>query len=173
MKRTFAGAVLVFVLAGLSPGPAAAPPAPSGGATHHACLEEERQAIERGQGFGMALVADRNGFPGPRHVLDMKDDLQLSAEQVREVERLFEKMHARAVSLGNELLMKEAELDRLFGDEVPEEAAVRRHLAEMGALRAELRWVHLSAHLEARGLLSPAQRHAYHAARYGATGHTH
>ena len=173
MKRIFEGAVLLFLLAGLLQGSAASPPTQAGQASHHACLEEERQAIERGQGFGMALVADRNGYPGPRHILDMKDELELSAEQVRNVERLFEKMHTRALALGKELLAKEGELDRLFADGVSDEAPVRRLLAEIAALRAELRWVHISAHLEARGVLTSEQRHAYHAARYGPAGHAH
>jgi len=174
MKPMLVGAALSLLLAVPLTGPLAAPPAQAGGlAAHHACLEEERQAIERGQGFGMALVADRNGFPGPRHILDMKDELELSADQVRDVQQLFDKMHSRAVELGNELLAKEAELDRLFAQSVSGEASVRHLLTESALLRAELRWVHIFAHLEARDLLTPEQRHAYHAARYGSAGHVH
>ncbi|MGH9805066.1 MAG: hypothetical protein ACRD4D_07825, partial [Candidatus Acidiferrales bacterium] len=65
------------------------------------------------------------------------------------------------------------ELDQLLGDGGSHEAAIRRSLADIAALRAEMRWVHISAHLEARELLSPEQRHAYHAARYGSAGHAH
>jgi len=173
MKQMLVGVVSSLLLAVPLYTALAAPPAQAGQAAHHACLEEERQAIERGQGFGMGLVADRNGFPGPRHILDMKDELKLSAAQVRDVEQLFDKMHSRAVELGNELLAREAELDRLFAQGVSEEAAVRRLLTESALLRAELRWVHINAHLEARELLSPEQRHAYHAARYASGEHQH
>ena len=49
-------------------------------ASHHACHEQERAALERGEGFGMALAADRNGYPGPRHVLELKAELKLTPE---------------------------------------------------------------------------------------------
>ena len=173
MKPLLIGAALSLLLAAPLTGPLAAPPAPAGQAAHHACFEEERQAIERGQGFGMALVADRNGFPGPRHILDMKDELNLSAGQVRDVQQLFDKMHSRAVELGNELLAKETELDRLFAQGVSGEASVLHLLTESALLRAELRWVHIFAHLEARDLLTPEQRRGYHAARYASGEHKH
>lgn len=173
MKPMLVGVVSSLLLAVPVHSPLAAPPAQAAQAAHHACLEEERQAIERGQGFGMALVADRNGFPGPRHILDMKDELKLSADQVRDVQQLFDKMHNRAVELGNELLAKEAELDRLFAQGVSGEASVRHLLTESALLRAELRWVHIFAHLEARDLLTPEQRRAYHAARYASGEHKH
>ncbi|HEV8385427.1 MAG TPA: hypothetical protein VGQ11_11205, partial [Candidatus Acidoferrales bacterium] len=51
--------------------------APQVVADHHAFLQAEREAIERGEGFGMALAADKNGYPGPKHVLDMKKELKL------------------------------------------------------------------------------------------------
>ncbi len=48
---------------------------------HHACLDQERAALGRGEGFGMALAADHNSYPGPRHVLDLRNELKLSPAQ--------------------------------------------------------------------------------------------
>jgi len=173
MRKVLEGTVLLCLMAGLVQGPAATPSAQADETSHHACLAEEREALERGQGFGMALVADRNGYPGPRHLLDLKQRLHLSADQEQEMQELFGRMQTRAVAVGKELLGKETELDRLFAGGEPEEANVRRLLSESAALRAELRWVHLSAHLEARRLLTPEQRAHYHALRYQSAQHAH
>lgn len=137
-------------------------------ATPMACLEEERQALERGQGFGMALVADRHGFPGPRHILELKTELGLTPEQEAQVRQLFDRMQTQAVAAGKKILDKEVELESLFVSGNPEEAAVRRLLAEIASRRADLRWVHLSAHLAAHELLTPEQLHQYHLHRHSA-----
>lgn len=142
-------------------------------AAHHLFLEQEREALEQGQGFGMALAADRQGYPGPKHILELRQELELTPAQEQQVRALFERMHARAVAEGKSVLAKEAELERAFASGAPDEAALRSLLADIATARAELRWIHLSAHLEARGLLTPAQRARYQALRYGSGSHTH
>lgn len=136
-------------------------------ATHHACLDQERQAIERGEGFGMALPADRNGFPGPKHILELREPLELTTAQEEQVRRLFDRMHAQALAVGRKLLEKEVELEQLFTSGTVGPAAVQRLLEEGAALRAELRWVHLGTHLDAHSLLTPEQRARYQALRHG------
>lgn len=129
-------------------------------AAHHAFLEQERIAIARGEGFGMARVADRNGYPGPKHVLELKAELKLTPEQQSAIEGLFARMHEQALSHGKEVLQAEARLDQMFAEGRPE-AELREQVERIAALRARLRWVHLSAHLAARGLLTPGQLVAY------------
>ena len=173
MKTT----AIVFggILLALAVGVGAAQHAPSSAvpASHHACLDEERQAIEKGEGFGMALAADRNGYPGPKHILELKTELALTPEQEKEVQALFYEMHAEALAVGKKLLDKEAALERLFASGAAEAAEVRQRLDEIAALRAALRWVHLSAHLRARELLTPEQRARYHTLRHAAPAHHH
>lgn len=140
-------------------------------AAHHAVLDQEREALEQGQGFGMALVADRNGYPGPKHILELQQELELTPAQVQQVRSLFESMHTRAVTAGHDVLAKEAKLEKIFASGTPDEPSVRRLLADVAAVRAELRWIHLSAHLEARAVLTPAQRARYLALRYGSHSH--
>jgi len=164
--RTVAGALCIIALA-------LAVPMRSQEAAHHACLEQERAALERGEGFGMALVADRNGYPGPRHILDLKDELQLSSAQTEKVQALFERMRASALAAVARLFEKEAELERLFAAGGVSNEAARRKVEEVAAARAELRWVHLSAHLEAFALLSPEQRARYQHLRHGGSEHAH
>ncbi len=145
--------------------------AASAQAAHHAFLEQEREALEQGQGFGMALVADRHGYPGPKHILELQQELELNPAQEEQVRSLFERMHTRALTAGHDVLAKEAELEKLFASGTPDEPGVRRLLAEVSAARAELRWIHLSAHLAARDLLTPGQRARYLALRYGSHSH--
>src|SRR5205807_3645196 len=71
-------------------------------AAHHSFLDQERAAIERGEGFGMAMVADRNGYPGPKHVLELTAELQLTPEQQTAMEKLFAQMKAQALARGKE-----------------------------------------------------------------------
>ncbi|MDP2956413.1 MAG: hypothetical protein Q8N53_08320 [Longimicrobiales bacterium] len=41
--------------------------------------------------MGMARPAELNGFPGPRHVLDLADLLALAPDQRSEVQGIFER----------------------------------------------------------------------------------
>lgn len=127
---------------------------------HHEFLAAEREAIERGEGFGMAMVADQNGYPGPKHVLELKTELQLTADQQAGMEKLYAQMKERARSKGRELLEAEGRLGQMFAAERPE-AELREQAFRAATLRAELRWVHLTAHLDARKLLSPEQLAKY------------
>ncbi len=135
-------------------------------AGHHACLEQERAAFERGEGFGMALAADRNGYPGPRHVLELKAELKLTPEQQAAMEKLFAQMKQQALARGQEVRVAEERLDAMFAENRPV-AELREQAYRVATLRAELRWVHLSAHVAARKLLAPEQVAAYQQIRHG------
>jgi Spy/CpxP family protein refolding chaperone len=56
-----------------------------------ACLDEFDAVVADGRGFGMAFAADQNGYPGPMHVLELKDRLALSAEQEARVRALMQR----------------------------------------------------------------------------------
>src|SRR5262249_5707407 len=56
-----------------------------------ACLDEFDAVVGDGRGFGMAFAADQHGYPGPVHVLELKDRLALTPEQETRVRAL---MHA-------------------------------------------------------------------------------
>lgn len=60
--------------------------------------DQTRQRLA-GEGMGMALPAELHGFPCPKHVLDLADDMGLSAEQRRLVEASLDAMHRKAVEL--------------------------------------------------------------------------
>src|SRR5437899_11265988 len=79
---------------------------------HHSFLDRERAAIERGEGFGMAMVADRNGYPGPKHVLELTAELEPTPERQTAMEQRLEQMNAQATPCGCGLSPSEHELPR-------------------------------------------------------------
>jgi Spy/CpxP family protein refolding chaperone len=123
---------------------------------HHSCLDEELASLERGEGFGMGMAADRNGYPGPRHVIDLAADLRLTAEQRAAMEKLFAGMHEKALARGKEFFEAQARLEQMFRDGRPE-ADLREQAFRVDSIHAELRWIHLSAHLAAQKILTPQQ----------------
>lgn len=60
--------------------------------------------------MGLALAAELNGYPGPSHVLELADELDLSSDQRGQVQRLFDSMKAEAVPLGSKLIEQESDL---------------------------------------------------------------
>jgi len=132
---------------------------------HHSCLDEESASIERGEGFGMGMTADRAGYPGPRHVLDMAADLKLSSEQRAAMEKIFAAMHDKAIARGKELFESEARLEQMFRDGRPE-ADLREQAFRVDSIHAELRWIHLSAHLAAQKILTAEQIAQYRRLRH-------
>jgi hypothetical protein len=66
--------------------------------------------------MGLALAAELNGYPGPYHVLELADKLELSADQRVSIQRLFDSMKAEALPLGAKLIEQEADLDKQFAN---------------------------------------------------------
>ena len=62
--------------------------------------EAEIRALQNGEGMGFARLAELNSYPGPRHVLDLAEDLALSEEQTEETRDLYDQMHRSAVATG-------------------------------------------------------------------------
>ena len=81
-----------------------------------ALSEQQIADLGAGRGMGLALAAELNGYPGPSHVLELADKLELSAEQRASMQRLFNSMKAEAMPLGAKLIEQEAELDKQFAD---------------------------------------------------------
>lgn len=123
--------------------------------------EAEVEAYLSGRGAGLAKPAELNSYPGPMHVLELAGELQLSAAQRAETERVFARMRDEAARLGRLVVEGEAGLNRLFAEEKANEENVRRGAAEVARLQGELRAVHLRAHLETKRLLSPRQIKKY------------
>src|SRR3989442_15298882 len=133
-----------------------------------ACATEFEKVVGEGRGFGLAFAADQNGYPGPMHVLELRDRLKLTADQAAKVQELMHAMFAESRPKGARLLEAEPKLRRLFADRAADEAAVRGAVGEAERARSEVRLVHLLTHLKTRDLLNEEQRRAKHEARWGA-----
>ncbi|MDP1883552.1 MAG: hypothetical protein Q8K88_11820, partial [Bradyrhizobium sp.] len=73
-----------------------------------ALSEQQVADLGAGRGMGLALAAELNGYPGPSHVLELADKLDLTVEQRASVQTLLDSMKVEAVPLGAKLLEQEA-----------------------------------------------------------------
>lgn len=136
-----------------------------------ALSQQEVQGLLAGEGMEMALPAELNGFPGPRHVLDFGAELGLSESQRQRTQQIFDAMQERATALGAEIVTLETELDDAFEERTITSERLRTLLDEIGRRRAALREAHLEAHLALYPVLTEAQREHYDRLRgYAAHG---
>ncbi len=124
-----------------------------------------------GKGWGFAKPAELNGYPGPLHVLQLADKLGLTPEQRGQVQASFDRMAASARETGGKFVAAERELDAAFKSGAVDARLLRERIEAAEELRAELRRIHLAAHLETTPILTPEQRHAYAALRGYNTDH--
>jgi hypothetical protein len=115
------------------------------------------EELRRGGGWGLALAAELNGMPGPAHLLELKDEIALTAEQVTAIEAIFQKMKAEAIPAGERLISAEQAIEDAFRGGNLKRDGLRRLIGEAEAARAELRFIHLSRHLEMPPLLTKDQ----------------
>jgi hypothetical protein len=113
------------------------------------------------RGMGLALAAELNGYPGPSHVLELADRLNLSADQRASIQRLFDSMKAEALPLGSKLIEQEADLDKQFASRTVTPESLKVLTAALAVTQGELRGTHLKYHLSTAVILSPAQLQRY------------
>lgn len=129
--------------------------------TVKALSPEHINAYLEGQGMGLAKAAELNHYPGPKHVLELSQKLRLSAQEISNVQAVYDKMHAGAVRVGKDLVDKETKLDALFASGTISDEQLVTAVHEIARLHGELRIIHLRAHLETRKLLSAEQSASY------------
>jgi len=135
-----------------------------------ALSQQDIEGLMMGSGMpfnGMAKAAELNGYPGPRHVLDASESgsLQLTEEQQKEIEVLYAQMQTEAISLGEQIVALEQELDDTFSDRTVTEETLAALVQESAQLYGQLRTVHLKYHLRVMGILSADQRDTYNKVR--------
>lgn len=131
---------------------------------------EEIDQLIAGQGMGLALAAELNHYPGPKHVLEFAEKLELTEVQKREVADISAAMSKDAMRLGKEVVEQEKTLDRLFASGRIDQAELQRLTGSIARSQGELRAAHLGSHLKMKALLSTHQVDLYDELRGYAAG---
>jgi len=104
-----------------------------------ALSEQQVSDLGAGRGMGLAMAAELNGYPGPSHVLELADKLELSADQRDRIKALFDSMKAEAQPLGSRLIAQETVLDKLFANRSITPANLKVSTVAFAATQGELR----------------------------------
>ena len=124
-------------------------------------VPSDRDGLLAAEGMGQAKYAEMNGYPGPKHVLDLSKELQLTEAQRKSVQEIYNEMKARATDLAERIIRVEEELNDSFKSGMVAEKSVRDDAEQIGKMRGRLRSVHLIAHLKTKNVLMPPQIEQY------------
>ena len=137
---------------------------------------QEVEGYLNGMGMGLSKVAELNQYPGPKHVLELADQLELSEQQREETEALYNQMKKEAIEKGETYIAKERELNQLFESGDVSSLTVDSLLVEIGKIKGSLRAVHVTTHIKMRDMLTSEQIKKYDELRgygYGNDNSTH
>lgn len=125
----------------------------------------------RGGGWGLALPAELQGKPGPSHLLELADELELTEEQVGIFNQMYEEMRGEAIAAGEVLIAAERALSDALAHDALSPTKLRELVDVSANARAELRYIHLSRHLCTTAHLTREQIHKYGVLRGYQGGH--
>lgn len=117
--------------------------------------------LRAGRGMGLALAAELNGYPGPTHVLELSDRLNLSTDQAARTKKLLDAMKAETIPLGERVIEQEAALEKLFAERSITEEGIRAGVQAAAMTQSDLRAAHLKYHLSTLEILTPTQVDRY------------
>lgn len=130
---------------------------------------QEVEDLLNGRGAGYARMAELNNYPGPAHVLELKNQLNLSVRQTQDIETVYQRMKIEAKNIGQEIVEREQELSTSFASGSITPTELQTQVTSLTTLYGELRTIHLEAHLKTTPILSPQQINTYNTLR-GYTG---
>ena len=159
---------MTFIAAALFLGTGAAvaqrPQAPYAGEQSRDIKALSPQEVEQylaGAGMGFAKAAELNSYPGPKHALELADELSLTPEQIEQTRRIRAEMTAATQRLGELLVAAEADLDTRFAEGTIDEADLQAATENIAILRGRIRASHLVAHLRLKNVLTSHQVRLY------------
>jgi Spy/CpxP family protein refolding chaperone len=141
-----------------------------------ALSEDEVKQYLTGGGLGYAKTAELNRHPGPMHVLELAEKLQLTADQRAKTEALMATHKAEARTLGRKFVEAEQALDQLFASGAASQGDLARRVAAAASAQGDYRLSHLETHRRMRAILTAEQVAEYdrlrgYAATSGQGGH--
>jgi Spy/CpxP family protein refolding chaperone len=129
---------------------------------------EDIESLETGTGDafgGMAKLAELNGYPGPRHVLDLGKELGLTTAQKENITMIYNYMKREALKLGQEILQIEKTANELFDNKSISDSELQRLIKKSAENYGKLRYIHLTTHLKMMDILSQEQIILYNTLR--------
>src|SRR3954470_11858420 len=136
-----------------------------------ALSDQQIADLGAGRGMGLALAAELNGYPGPSHVLELADRLELTQDQRSRIAALFNAMKAEALPVGARLIEQETALDQQFASRSVTPESLKTATAAVALTQGELRETHLKYHLSTADILSAGQMQKYAELRGYTGGH--
>jgi Spy/CpxP family protein refolding chaperone len=121
--------------------------------------------LRAGRGMALAQAAELNGYPGPMHVLELAEKLELTPDQRARTQALYKSVRHAASELGARVIERERALDALFADRKATPENLKAAVTEVALLQGELRGLHLKYHLDMRDALTPQQVARYNELR--------
>ena len=113
--------------------------------------------LRAGRGMGVALPAELNGYPGPLHVLEHADALNLTDAQRSRAKALLDQMKAETIPIGERIIAEERALDRLFAERRITPATLIEVTGRVAAAQGQLRAAHLRYHITTKDTLTSEQ----------------
>lgn len=126
---------------------------------------EEIEQIRQGRGASLALPAELNGVPGPRHVLDLADELALTDDQRVNIEVIFRQFQSAVIPAGDHYLAAVQTLEEAFRSQKVTAGNLPELVEEVSRLEGELVAIHLLAHLSTAQALNAEQIATYNRLR--------
>ena len=118
---------------------------------------DDVEELKKGSGWGLAKAAELNGLPGPAHILEMEDKIYLTDKQKKKIQKIYNEMKGEAIALGKQLIRLEMGLNRGFSNRNINQELLENYVREIEKVRAKLRIVHLSTHLQTPNILTNKQ----------------
>ncbi|MFO7589104.1 MAG: Spy/CpxP family protein refolding chaperone [Gemmatimonadota bacterium] len=119
--------------------------------------DADKQSLKAGEGLGAGRLAMMNGYPGPKHVLEMGDELALTDAQKESIGTIFAEAKAGFAKMGAELVQREEALEAMFASGSVDVDEMEELAAEIGELQGRLRAAHLAAHVRTKAALTAEQ----------------
>src|SRR5712672_2482611 len=117
--------------------------------------------LKEGNGMGLALAGELNGYPGPRHAIDLAERLHLTPDQVAKLNEFYAAMKSETMPIGATLIAQERSLNDDFAARTVTLASLETATQQIGATQATLRTAHLYYHLATAAILTSAQVQRY------------
>jgi hypothetical protein len=125
---------------------------------------EDIESLQTGTGDafgGMAKLAELNGYPGPRHVLDLANELELSNKQKANITTIYDNMKKKAAVLGQEIISIEKIANEEFINKTITDYQMKQLIFKSSQIYGQLRYTHLITHLKILDILTPEQVNLY------------